>query len=277
MRNKAGEWQWVLARGKVVEWDEFGRPLRFVGTHYDISDQKKIEDDLKESSQKIKEFAYSVVHDLKNPAISIHGLTKHMHDRCGSILDEKGRKFCEQILHSSEQIAALVDKINIFISSREAPLFLQKVSLGEALAIIREEFAVQLDLRAVKWIVPESPPDMIVDRISLLRVLRNFVDNALKYGGEKLSEIEVGYVDSEKFHILSVRDNGIGLAQEDCKGIFSMFKRKKNSMGIAGTGLGLAIVKEIAAQHGGEVWLEHGGRKQGITFFISFAKVLNKV
>jgi PAS domain S-box-containing protein len=274
MRNKAGGWQWVLARGKVVEWDENGRPLRFVGTHCDISDRKKAEDDLRESSRKIKEFAYSVVHDLKNPVIAIHGLTKLLHNRYRGVLDEKGRKFCAQILRSSEQIAALVEKINMFIAAQEAPLFFQEVSLQECIEAIREEFSVQLEQRSIAWIEPLQPPVVTADRIALLRVLRNLVDNALKYGGENLSEIEIGYHDAGDFHVLSVRDNGIGMAKEESNGIFGMFARQKTALGIAGTGLGLAIVKEIAAHHGGQVWIEHE-QQQGITFYVSFAKALD--
>lgn len=274
MRNKAGAWQWVLARGKVVEWDETGRPLRFVGTHYDISDRKKVEEELHASSQKVKQFAYSVVHDLKNPAISIHGLAQKLKDRYGESLNQKGTAFCEQIVRSAEQIAALVDKINLFIAAREVPLFLQKVSLAETFAIIREEFSLSLELRRISWIAPEDLPDIIADRLSLLRVLRNCIDNSLKYGGDKLSEVELGCQETSSHYILFVRDDGVGLEQEDSKGIFGMFKRKKTSSGVEGCGLGLAIVKEIAAQHGGAVWFETDWKQGGITFFVSFAKSL---
>ncbi|RJX27540.1 MAG: PAS domain S-box protein [Desulfurivibrio sp.] len=273
MLNKSGEWQWVLARGKVVEWDEKGRPLRFVGTHYDISDRKKVEDELRESSKKIKEFAYSVVHDLKNPAISIHGLVRRLHNKYGPQLDDKGKKYCQQILNSSEEIASLVDKINVFISAQEVPLALQQVSLEETLKIIREEFSLQLELRAIKWLAPEYLPEITADRLSLLRILRNLIDNALKYGGEKLSEIAIGYKDAGDFHVLSVRDDGVGLGNKESDGLFSMFMRKNTALGIEGAGLGLAIVKDIASQHKGQVWVEHNPR-QGITFYVSFAKAL---
>ena len=273
MRNKSGGWQWVLARGKVVEWDEKGQPLRFVGTHYDISDRKKAEEELQESSKKIKEFAYSVVHDLKNPAISIHGLVRLLNSKCGHLLDDKGKKFCAQILSSSEEIASLVDKINVFISAQEVPLVLQQVSLRETLKIVREGFSVQLELRSLKWREPKNLPEITVDRLSLLRILRNLVDNALKYGGEKLSEIEIGYKDAGDFHVLSVRDDGVGLGNKESDGLFSMFMRKKTALGIEGAGLGLAIVKEVAAQHRGQVWIEHNPQ-QGITFYVSFSKSL---
>lgn len=147
--------------------------------------------------------------------------------------------------------------------------------MRETTTIVREEFSLQLNLRSNKWIAPENLPDIIVDRLSLLRVIRNLVDNALKYGGEKLSEIEIGYRQSNDFHILSVRDDGVGLGDENSENLFSMFMRKKTSLGIEGAGIGLAIVKEAAAKQDGGVWIEHSGTR-GVSFHISFAKSLGK-
>jgi light-regulated signal transduction histidine kinase (bacteriophytochrome) len=96
----------------------------------------------------------------------------------------------------------------------------------------------------------------------------------LKYGGDSLSEIEIGYKESNESHILFVRDDGVGLKQEEFKDIFRLFKRQKTSSGIQGTGLGLAIVKEIAEQHQGEVWAKHGPKK-GIIFYMSISKSLS--
>jgi PAS domain S-box-containing protein len=273
LRNKAGEWQWILSRGKVVEWDENDKPMRFVGTHKDISDRKRVEEALEKSSNKIKMFAYSVAHDLKNPAIAIFGLTKHLQKHYGNILDEKGGKFCDQILKSSEEIAALVETINLYISTKETPIAFVGINVKEILLLIREEFSAQLTIRQIRWSEPEDIPEINADRLSIVRVMRNFIDNALKYGGDKLSEIEIRYKESDEFHILSVKDDGIGLKQEESKGIFKTFRRKKTSIGVKGTGLGLAIVKEIAEQHQGHVSVEHGRRK-GITFLISISKYL---
>ena len=177
-------------------------------------------------------------------------------------------------MKSSEQIAALAEKINTYISTKEKSLTIERVSPKEIIKMIREEFSIQLNLREIKWLEPENFPEIMADRISILRVLRNLVDNALKYGGDSLSEIEIGYKDSYEAHILFVRDDGVGLKQEGFKDIFELFKREKTSLGIKGTGLGLAIVKEIAEQHQGEVWARHGPKK-GITFYISILKSLS--
>ena len=114
---------------------------------------------------------------------------------------------------------------------------------------------------------------MRLDKLSITRVMRNLVDNALKYGGEDLHEIRIGYRETDEFHVFSVHDDGVGLKTADDENIFGLFKREKTSQGIQGTGLGLAIVKEIAEQHGGKVWVEPGQEK-GTTFSLSISKHL---
>jgi PAS domain S-box-containing protein len=268
--KKDGEHFPVEVCGKTIL--ENGRKLRVTAVR-EISLRKKVEEEKEKSSERIKHFAYSVAHDLKNPAVAIYGLAKLLSKNYSSIIDEKAKKYCDQILKSSEQIATLAEKINVYISTKEEQLQIERVRLKEIIHMIREEFSTQLNIRQIQWLEPATLPDILADRIALLRVFRNFVDNALKYGGDGLSEIEIGHRDTPKSHILSVRDDGVGITQEDSKGIFGLFKRVKTTQGIAGTGLGLAVVKEIALQHQGEVWTEPGPKK-GIIFFISISKSL---
>jgi PAS domain S-box-containing protein len=239
----------------------------------DITDRKKMEEALEKSAEKIKLFAYSVSHDLKSPAAAIYGLTKRLHDRYKDNLDEKGRRYCDQILRASLHVGALIEKINAYMEAQEAPLKLEYLDLKEILQIIKDEFSPRLTIRQIKWLEPESIPKFLADKISLLRVFRNFVDNALKYGGENLSEIKVRYQESDDFHILSVSDNGIGLRGRDYESLFAAFRRDDSSKDVEGAGLGLAIVSEIAERHRGKVWAE-AGKNKGATFYISLSKDL---
>ncbi len=239
----------------------------------EIANRLEAEEALKISSSKIQRFAYSVSHDLKNPAISIHGLTRLLSKNFEDILGERGKNYCQQISKSAEQITALVEMINIYISTKELPLKIESIKLADLLVMAREEFAVPLNVRQIEWKEPVRQPEIKADRIAMSRVLRNLVDNALKYGGENLSKISIGYRDNEEFHILDVSDDGIGLTEEESQDIFGLFKRQKTADGIDGSGLGLAVVKEIAEQHGGSVWSEFRS-PQGITFNVSISKHL---
>jgi len=226
---------------------------------------------LKRRADEIKLFAYSISHDLKNPALVIHGLTKKLAESYGSSLDERGKEYCTRILSSTEQIVALLEKIYTYISAKESPLVMQQVELGEILQLLRDEFSSQFSLRQVKWSGPEITPPIVADRLALVRILRNLVENALKYGGEGLREIEIGYQENGENHVIFVRDDGAGFKDTDAERIFGLFVRGKNHKGVKGTGLGLAIVKELTRQLKGKVWAQPAGGR-GATFFVSLPK-----
>lgn len=249
------------------------RPAGVRGIVLDITERKQAEEALERSSERIKMFAYSVSHDLKSPAVGIYGLTRLLQKHYSDVLDERGKNYCDQILKAAEQIAVLVGNINIYISTKEIPPSIEGVKLAELLQMVRDEFSAQMDVREIGWWQPESLPEIRVDRLSLLRVLRNLVDNALKHGGDDLSEIRIAYEGSDEFHTLSVSNDGVGINREDCEKIFGAFQRHETSMAVEGTGLGLAIVKEIAEQHGGKVWVE-AGPKDGPAFYISISRRL---
>lgn len=237
------------------------------------SELAKANHNLRKSSEKIKRFAYSVSHDLKGPAIAIHGLTRHLYNHYSEILDERGKKYCSQILKASEQIAAFVENINTYIATKEMPLHFTYLNLTEVCNVIREEFSSCLTSRAIGWIEPGNNQIIKADRKSMIRAIRNLVDNALKYGGDGMNRIAITYGETEEFHIISVEDNGIGLRGGDPRKIFDLFFREGTSTTTEGTGMGLAIVKEIAENHGGKAWA-NTSHERGVSISMSISKAL---
>ena len=235
--------------------------------------RKTAESQVQESADKIKLFSYSISHDLKSPAIGIHGLAMLLQKQSEHLLDDKGKRTCDQITKTSALIEELVNHINAFISTREAPLSLEKIPMDAVVEVIRDEVSERLEAAGIKWSQPEQLPEIKADRLSMIRIIRNLVDNSLKYGGNGLGRIFFDHDESETHHIFSVTDNGVGLREEDLEGIFEVFKRKKSAQGTQGTGLGLAIVKEIMVRHGGDVRVEPGAER-GVKFCFSISKNL---
>jgi len=170
--------RWYRCIDRAIRWPD-GRMVRYEMA-IDVTDQKVLEEALKKSSEKTKVFAYSVSHDLKNPAIAIHGLARFLLRKYGDTLDERGKQCSEQILTASEQIVDLVSKISAYVATTEHPLFIQRVGLNGIVQGIRQEFHEQLQRRGIIWSDPGFLPEINADRVSVLRVLRNLVDNALK-------------------------------------------------------------------------------------------------
>jgi PAS domain S-box-containing protein len=272
VKHKDGYPIWINLSVEPVR-DRYGKVVESRSIAIDITARKRAEEDIKKGTENIKVFAYSVAHDLKNPTIGLHGLTKLLSNHAMDVFDEKGKRYCDQILKASEQIAALVENINIYVSTKETPLNIEKIDVKEILRMIREEFSTQLNNREIKWTEDEKILEINADKLSILRILRNLIDNTLKYGGDILQEIKIGYRESHEFHILSVMDDGIGIKKEDSEKIFGVFQRKETHREIQGTGLGLAIVRELVERHGGRVWVEPG-RERGVTFYIPISKYL---
>ena len=263
-----------LDQGKIDLFTAVGNQIAVAANNARLYEDltKKIET-LKEKKEMIKFFAYSVSHDLRSPAISLHGLVKRLREKYGDTLDEKGKEYCHHILKTAEQMVALIENINGYVATKETPLHFEKINVKEITGTIRNEYSGVLEQRQIRWSEPESIPEIIADRLALSRVFRNLIDNALKYGGEDLLELKVGYEEDEKFHIFSFSDDGVGIKTKDKEKIFNMFQRNETSKGTPGSGLGLAIVKETAERHRGKAWMDCNSKK-GTTFYISISKDL---
>jgi PAS domain S-box-containing protein len=136
--------------------DADGQVHRVIHLARDVTARKEAEILLKENAEKIKRFAYSVAHDLKNPSVAVYGITKLLMKSYAHSIDEKGRKHCEHILKGAKEIADLVENINRYIATKELPLEIEKVELLEILKDLREEFSTQLELQQVQWKDPDS-------------------------------------------------------------------------------------------------------------------------
>ncbi len=231
--------------------------------------EEKIET-LNEQQKMITFFAYSVSHDLKSPAAGLYALANRLKEKHSSGLDAKGLEHCDLILKTSRQMLDLVEMINLYIGAKEAPLYLEEVSVGEVVATIAAEFSQQLEDRRIRVVAAEGAPSILADKMAMTRIFRNLLDNALKYGGDGLSEIRLDYRKEKGFHLFSFSDDGVGVPEKDRERLFEPFERRKNAKGISGTGMGLAIVKEMLKRHGGRIWVDLDHRK-GVGFCLSIA------
>jgi len=239
----------------------------------EVAERSRIAEELRMSSEKLKIFAYSVAHDLKSPSIGIYGLAGLLQKNFAGKLGEKGAGFCEGIMKASEHVASLVDAINLFIAAKETPLKIEAIDMAEVFHMLRDEFSARLRVRCIELLEPKGIVIVRADKIAMLRVFRNLIDNAVKYGGEGLTTIETCYEQAGDFHHFTVRDDGVGIQAGDGSDIFKVFHRQCASDVIEGTGLGLAIVKEIVELHKGHVRMERG-TERGTVFHLFISRGL---
>jgi signal transduction histidine kinase len=121
---------------------------------------------------------------------------------------------------------------------------------------------------AVETLAPDPEYKVNGDVFWLKEVVNNFIENSIRYSIQGTIHVKLEKADGKVR--LSVKDNGVGLSDEDKKGLFTEGGRGKDSlkMNVDSTGYGLFSVKVIVQAHGGRVWAESGGRGLGSTFYV---------
>lgn len=240
-----------------------GQAMGRVAVLHDITDLKEI-DALK------SEFVATVSHDLRSPLTYMLGYATTL--SMFSNLEPKQKEYVEKIITGIDQMSLLIDEL-LDLGRLEAGVDI-KVSnfhVGEVLNSVAVEYQ-PLALENGITLSCQAPDDLPTARgdISLIRLaVANLVGNAIKYAPDSGTVILDALLKHEQI-VISVRDNGPGIAKEDQLRLFEKFYRvKQNGKGtVKGSGLGLSMVKSIAERHGGQVWCESTVGK-GSTFYLS--------
>jgi len=139
--------------------------------------------------------------------------------------------------------------------------------------VVREAVALargRLDARGVRVDVAQGLPTVRGDRLRLVEVVQNLIDNAAKFMGEAGEpRIEIGARDERGEKVFFVRDNGVGIAPQHRERVFRLFDKLEPES--EGTGVGLALVKRIVELHGGHIWVEGSGAS-GATFCFTLGR-----
>jgi len=215
---------------------------------------------LKQADEIRRDFVANVSHELRTPLSIFHGNLETLLEP-GDLDEKETRHIYEVMKRHSDRLNLLVNDLLSLarLESKEANLQLAEIKLRDFLESVTRDWAKRLagkNLR-LELEVPDNFPTLRADERRLEEIVHNLLDNAVKYSHQNgRILIQAGAPDQEV--VLSVRDEGVGIAANDLPRIFERFYRadRARSRELGGTGLGLSIVKHIAQLHGGRVEAE---------------------
>jgi two-component system phosphate regulon sensor histidine kinase PhoR len=219
----------------------------FVCEVSDVSHVKKYE-------QSKREFVDNASHELKTPISVLRGIVETLLEEEE---DQRKRRFLEKALRRIEQMQNLVEDMLTLtkLESGRERLNLSEFKLRELVEEVYDSLEQEFVKREVSFenLVSEDFK-MFADRQKFFLLLRNLIDNAVKYN-KRGGKVRVLAKKEGNKQILEVEDTGIGIPPEHVPFIFERFYRvdKGRSKEMGGTGLGLPIVKHIVFLHGGEI------------------------
>ncbi len=224
-------------------------------------------------NKELESFTYSVSHDLKAPLRGIDGYSRLLLRDHAAQLNEEGRQFLANVRHGAQQMSELIDDLLAYSRLERRAMASVTVSPGEVARAVIAERAEEIRERGAT--VTMDIPDMEIsaDRDGLLMVLRNLLENALKFTPAAVQpSIEIGGRMEAGRCILWVKDNGIGFDMKFHDRIFEIFQRLQRVEDYPGTGIGLAIVRKAMQRMGGRVWAE-SEPGQGAVFYLELGLV----
>jgi len=187
-------------------------------------------------------------------------------------LDEEGRLFLNNVRMGVEQMSQLIEDLLAYSRVERRSLSGQTLDLSRQVADVLQER--QTDIQACGMVVEVALTGLTVraDPDGLAMVLRNLVDNALKFTRDSQPpKLIIRGRAEEKSTILEIVDNGIGFDMQFRDRIFEIFQRLQRAEDYPGTGIGLAIVYKAVQRMGGRIWAE-GVPGRGATFYLELPR-----
>jgi light-regulated signal transduction histidine kinase (bacteriophytochrome) len=246
------------------------------GSIQDVTEHKQVEGtlarrvaELHRSNEELEQFAYVASHDLKEPLRMVASYTRLLAEEYEDLLDEEGKKYIRYATDGAKRMQALIDDLLTYSRVGRAEVPQQHVDLNDVMRDVRVNLVSSFKdtggvLEVGKLPAVEGNPTLFA------QLMQNLVANAIKFHGEAPPQICVSCQKRDDELVITVQDNGIGIAPEHQQRVFQVFQRLHSRSEYEGTGIGLAVCKKIVEQYGGRIWIESElGR--GSTFYFTLS------
>lgn len=302
LRNKSGtfsqEQQCIRKNGDVI-WvnmtislvrDSAGKPKYFIGIVEDITERRRIIEELKlaktaaERANKVKsQFLANMSHEIRTPMNGIIGAADLV---LSTDLDKEQKEYLEMLKSSADSLLKLINNVLDFSKIEAQKLEIEQTELNVRTVIteVINNFFLMAHKKGLKLVCcfdNRIPSTLIGDPHRFKQVLTNLIGNAIKFTESGTVEVTVqgpapdteGNEDFRKQRCqvqFSVKDTGIGIPENKRDRLFKSFSQVDGSTTrkYGGTGLGLAISKQIIEMMGGSIWLE-SAEGEGTTFYFT--------
>ena len=227
-----------------------------------------------QSNLQLENFAYIASHDLKAPLRTVSSFSFLLKQKAYETLDEKSKGYLDIILRSSTNMLSLIDDLLEFSRVGTQKIKYKEIALGPMIKRILLDLNSNIIETKAEIFINDLPEVIIADESMMIQVFLNLISNCLKFTQDEITPIvEIGFKDSKSHWEFNIKDNGIGVKEENIKKIFGIFEKLHSNDVYEGTGLGLSICKKIIEIHQGEIKVESELGK-GSNFIFSIKKNL---
>lgn len=225
------------------------------------------------SNEELEQIVSAVSHDMQQPLVQVARYLELLEERDGETLSDDGRRFLGHARGGANRLQEMVAGTLRYsrIDTRGGsfvPVDIGRV-MERVIGLLSDSIS-EFDAD----VAVDGLPTVMADETQMEQLFQNLIGNAIKFRGDAAPKIRVFAEENAASWLISVQDNGIGIAPEAHERIFKMFHRLHSESEYPGTGIGLAMCKRIATRHGGSISVA-SALGQGATFTLILPK--NKV
>lgn len=234
----------------------------------DVTERRAIEQELARSNADLQQFAYFASHDLQEPLRTITNYLQLLQRRYQGKLDSDADEFIGFVVGGAKRMSALIRDLLAYSRVGRGGKPQDVVDMGAVLVTGLTNLRLTIE-DAGASIEAGDLPVVVGDEAQLVSLLQNLIGNAIKYRLPNVApRIEVAARRKGPDWLFSIRDNGIGIAENQLERVFGIFQRLHTREEYEGTGIGLAVCKRIVEFHRGRIWAE-SREGEGSTFFFT--------
>ena len=231
----------------------------------------KINNELLKSNSRLEEFAYASSHDLQAPLRKISFFVEQLKNELWEQINKHQQELFNRITKSKGRMVEFIEDLLTFSYISKGTGETAEIDLNEQVKDVLEDLELDIKEKEQK-IKVEILPKVCGNKRQFQQLFQNLINNSIKYAKPnvvpviEISSYEVrGYEAKENlpiepadkpYHLIQLKDNGIGFEQEFAADIFKVFTRLHGNADYSGTGVGLSIVQKVVENHNGYVWAE---------------------